>query len=98
MSQQAWPLGPIRVNVRHVPTPGRPPIMVNLVTTSGGYLTDDLLRQVAHVYAEALAVGRYPVVAVAEHFDWHMTLAGKRVQAARRRGLLPPTTPGVPRA
>lgn len=61
------------------------------------YLTDDVLREVARVYSAALALGDYPVKAVENECGIPRTTARKRVEAARRRGFLPPTTPGVPR-
>lgn len=52
------------------------------------------LDRVAIVYRAALFYGYPPTVKVAEALDVSPSVAAKRVQAARRAGLLEPTTPG----
>ena len=51
-------------------------------------------KTVAKVYATVLRNGGNPTLAVAEHLHVTRSLAAKRVQDARRRGLLPPTVRG----
>ena len=54
-------------------------------------VTEEVLRTVARVY---LAAPKWPTKAVAEALGCTHDMAAKRVQAARRAGLLPPTTIG----
>jgi hypothetical protein len=61
-------------------------------------LSNDLLADVAEVYRMALEDHEAPVLAVAEVFGWPASLAASRVRSARRHGLLPWSTSGVPAA
>jgi hypothetical protein len=64
----------------------------------GARLPDDLLRDAAKVYGDALERGDAPVQAVLAHFHLSRPTAGRWVGEARRRGFLPPTEPRKPRA
>lgn len=54
----------------------------------------DRLRLAAEVYQKALAEGRKPTKAVAEHFGISQGGASNLVARVRAAGLLPPTSPG----
>lgn len=56
--------------------------------------TDDVLRQVAVVYAVAYACDQPPTKAVTATFGLARSTAGRWVARARERGFLGPTTPG----
>lgn len=56
------------------------------------------LSATAAVYRDAHAAGDSPTLAVADFFQLSRSAAAKRVQRARRAGLLPETTRGRPRA
>ena len=58
-------------------------------------LTDDQLKEVASIYLEALAEGRWPRLAVAEQLSLSPPAAGKRIYLARQAGYLGPTKPGI---
>jgi hypothetical protein len=64
-----------------------------LANPRGVDLGDDFYRQVAAVYAAAIASGR-PTAAVAEHLEVKQHSAAKYVHRARQRGFLPKTTRG----
>lgn len=57
-------------------------------------ITDDFLREVATVYADALQEGRPPKQAVSDELNGSYPTAGRWVSEARKRGILPPTSPG----
>jgi hypothetical protein len=60
--------------------------------------TVERLRAAADVYQRAIADGRPPTKAVAEHYGITHGGASNLVARARTAGLLPPTSPGVPTA
>ncbi len=57
-------------------------------------ITDEFLREVAAVYADALRDGRPPKQAVSDELNGSYPTAGRWVSEARKRGLLPSTRPG----
>jgi hypothetical protein len=57
-------------------------------------ITDDFLKEVAHVYLVAERMGMPPTRDVASHFKAPHSTAAKWVGTARRKGFLPPVTAG----
>lgn len=74
---------------------------VKWVTKEGGNFfsenpidSPDSAVGVALTYSVAYAIGGHPVLAVAKDLDISPGAAAQRVRRARKRGYLPPTTPG----
>lgn len=60
----------------------------------GRKLADDFYEKVADAYRAATARGLRPRTAIAETAGVTTDVAGRWVREARKRGLLPPTSPG----
>jgi hypothetical protein len=67
---------------------------LKLERPAGYRLSDDFYGAVAEAYRTALARGLNPRPAIAEAADVSTDVAGRWVREARKRGLLPATTPG----
>lgn len=70
------------------------PPLPKLERPSGRRLSDDFYAGVATLYRAAAARGLNPRITVAEVAGASTEVAGRWVREARKRGQLPPTTPG----
>ena len=61
-------------------------------------LTDEFLGQIADIYRHANRTGQHEIVAVIKATGAPGSTASRWVKEARKRGLLPPTRPGVAKA